>query len=197
MSDRAYCYPPDYTVLKNKLNLRDADLLARFERRLVTARIAQEIPKGDFDLDHLKAIHRHLFQDLYTWAGELRTVEIAKGDQQFQLRRYMEVGVGDVHRRIVASRYLSGLPADLFAQQAGEILGDLNYVHPFREGNGRTQLLYLDQLASRAGHPLDLTKIEEDTWMSASKEAHEGRYEAMSRCVARAIEVDDGGEQQD
>ena len=79
-----YTYPGS-TVLRNKLGLTHAAQLDRLERRLVTQRAAEGIPAGGFDLAHLRTIHRHLFQDVYDWAGELRTVEIAKGGHQFQL----------------------------------------------------------------------------------------------------------------
>lgn len=73
-----YLYPGT-TVLRNKLGLRDAAVLDRAERNLVRLRHREGVPRGAFDLEHLRAIHRHLFQDLYDWAGELRTVEVAKG----------------------------------------------------------------------------------------------------------------------
>lgn len=148
MSDPVYCYPPDYIVLKNKLDLRDAAQLDYVEREFVTQRTVQGIPSGDFDLTHLRAIHRHLFQDIYDWAGDVRTVEIAKGGSQFQFRRYIATGMADVHRRLVAADYLRRLAPTDFAARAGEIIGDVNYIHPFREGNGRTQMLYLEQLAA-------------------------------------------------
>jgi cell filamentation protein len=185
--DTEYCYPPSYTVLKNKLNIRDAKTLDRFERHFVVERIAQGIPQGDFNLAHLRAIHRHLFQDIFEWAGELRTVEISKGGHQFQFRRFIETGMADIHRRLTAQNFLRGLSAQDFAHRAGEILGDVNYVHPFREGNGRTQLFYLEQLAERAGHPLDLRRLDKAAWMEASRQAHLGRYAAMSECIAAAI----------
>lgn len=144
MSDTAYCYPPDYVVFRNKLGLTDAVQLDRFERRIVAQRIAEGVPEGDFDLRHLRAIHHHLFQDVYDWAGELRTVEIAKGGSRFQFRRFIETGMADIHRRLVARNYLMRLTPEAFAEQAGEIMGDVNYVHPLREGNGRKQALYLD-----------------------------------------------------
>lgn len=187
MSDTEYCYPPDYTVLRNKLDLRDGKELESFEREFVMQRIAQGVPSGNFDLAHLKAIHRHMFQDVYEWAGEVRTVEIAKGGSRFQFRRFIETGMADIHRRLVARDFLKGLDAETFAREAGEILGDVNYVHPFREGNGRVQLVYLEQLAQQAGHPLELTRLEREDWMAASREAHLGRYEAMGRCIAAAI----------
>ena len=187
MSDPVYCYPPDHLVLRNKLNLRDAGQLDVFERELVAQRTAEGIPSGTFDLTHLRAIHRHLFQDVYDWAGELRTVEIAKGGNQFQFRQYIPTGMSDVHRRIVAAAYLKGLSARAFADKAGEIIGDLNYVHPFREGNGRTQALYLEALARQAGHPIDLTRLVRESWMEASKAAHAGRYEPFADCINAAL----------
>jgi len=189
MSDPDYCYPPEHTVLKNKLGLRDAVVLDRFERRAITQRILEGVPAGQFDLAHLRAIHRHLFQDIYDWAGELRTVEIAKGSSQFQFRRYIVTGMADVHRRLVAADYLKRLaPAD-FAVRAGEIIGDVNYIHPFREGNGRAQMLYLEQLAARAGHRLDLRLILREEWMAACIEAQRGQYTLLGACIHKALIV--------
>ncbi len=187
MSDPVYCYPPDHRVLRNKLNLRDAAQLDQFERELVAQRTAQGIPAGDFDLAHLRAIHRHLFQDVYDWAGEIRTVEIARGGNQFQFRQYIGTGMADVHRRIVVARYLRNLSARAFAEKAGEIIGDINYVHPFREGNGRTQALYLEALARQAGHPIDLRRLVRESWMEASKAAHAGRYGPFADCIHAAL----------
>lgn len=188
MSDSHYCYPPDFRVLRNKLNLKSAKELDYFEREFVTARAMQDLPQGDFDLAHLRAIHRHLFQDVYDWAGEIRVVEISKGGSQFQARRFIEQGMGDVHRRIKTHNYLRNLPADQFADLAGEIMGDVNYVHPFREGNGRTQLFYLDQLAAQAGHALDLDRVRQLSWMQASRDAHMGDYKPMASCIYAMID---------
>ena len=187
MSDEVYCYPPDFTVLRNRFDLRDAAELDHHERELVSFRIKQGIPSGDFDLAHLRAIHRQLFQDVYDWAGEIRTVEIAKGGNQFQFRQYIGTGMADVHRRIVAAGYLRNLSARALADKAGEIIGDLNYVHPFREGNGRTQALYLEALARQAAHPIDLTRLARESWMEASKAAHAGRYRPFADCIHAAL----------
>ncbi len=149
MSDRDYCYPPDYTVLRNRLDIRDARALDEAERELVALRLLEPVPTGDFDLTHLKAIHRHLFQNVYAWAGEVRAVEIAKGGSRFQPQRFIETGMSDIHRRIVAAGYFRGLEPVGFAEGVGSVLGDVNHVHPFREGNGRTQFQYLKQLAAR------------------------------------------------
>ncbi len=187
MSDRDYCYPPDYTVLRNRLDIRDAPALEAAERELVAQRLLEPVPAGDFDLAHLKAIHRHLFQDVYAWAGEVRTVEFAKDGSRFQPRRFIETGMADIHRRIVAAGYFAGLGPDEFAGGAGPVLGDINHVHPFREGNGRTQLQYLKQLAARAGHVLELTRLDRATWLDASRLSNMGDHAAMTRCIRYAL----------
>lgn len=190
MRDRDYCYPPDFTVLKNRLNLTNARDLEYFETEFVMQRVAEGVPSGDFDLDHLKVVHRHLFQDIYEWAGQLRTVEISKNGHQFQFRRFIETGMADVHRRLVDHNFLKGLSAADFAYAAGQIIGDVNYVHPFREGNGRVQLLYLEQLARHAGHPIDLGKLIGPRWIAASRQAHVGNYAPMGHCIAVAIGIE-------
>jgi cell filamentation protein len=178
VADDPYVYPGT-TVLKNKLGFRNVDKLDKVERRSVADKIARGVPTGDFDLAHLKAIHHHLFQDIYVWAGKVRTVEIAKGGSQFMFRQYIETGMADVHKRIVRARYFKGTTGDAFAREASVIIGDVNHVHPFREGNGRAQLQYLKQLAERAGHRLDLGKLDRKQWIVASRDANRADYGAM------------------
>jgi cell filamentation protein len=181
-----YAYPGSL-VLRNKLGLTDARALEATERALVTQRASEGLPTGQFDLAHLCAIHRHLFQDVYEWAGEVRTVEISKEQQQFQLRRYIETGMADIHRRLAARDHLRDLSRSAFAAAAGEIMGDVNYAHPFREGNGLTQLFYLEQLAAQAGHPIDLSRIDPRRWLGASRAAHGGDYRLMADEIERAL----------
>jgi cell filamentation protein len=181
-----YVYP-DTSTLRNLLGITDSERLDRVERRLIVQRTRRGVPSGEFDLAHLRAIHRHLFQDIYQWAGELRTVEINKGGHQFQFRRYIETGMADVHRRLVQGRFLRGLSVPEFAQQAAAIIGDVNYVHPFREGNGRTQAQYLRQLAAQAGHDLDLARIDPVAWIEASKASHATDYTLMADVIRGTI----------
>jgi cell filamentation protein len=187
MTDDRYVYPGT-TILRNKFGIHDADRLDYVERRLATERATQGVPNGNFDLKHLKAIHRHLFQDIYDWAGQLRTVEISKSGSQFQFLRYIETGMADVHRRLVQRNFLKALDAADFARGAGEIMGDVNYVHPFREGNGRAQMLYLGQLASQAGHKIDIERIRNlQNWVEVSRAAHRGDYAPMGMAIEAAL----------
>jgi cell filamentation protein len=100
VSGDVYCYPGT-RVLRNRYGLTDPDELDRIERQLVADRFAEGAPAGSFDLAHLRAIHCHLFQDVYDWAGDIRTLEIAKGGSQFMFVRFIATGMADVHRRIV------------------------------------------------------------------------------------------------
>lgn len=187
MSDPRYCYPPDYTVLINKFGLTDPADLDYAERLAVRVRMEEGVPTGGFDLAHLQAIHHHLFQDVYVWAGQVREVDISKDGQGFQSVRFIETGMADVHRRLKAEAFLKGRSRQEFAQGAGEIIGDVNHVHPFREGNGRTQTLYLQQLAEQAGHRLHLHRLGRDSWIAASIAAQRGDYGPMRQAIAGAM----------
>ncbi len=184
--DDPYPYPGS-SVLRNRLGITDAAQLAYSERELVTQRATEGIPEGRFDLAHLRAIHRHLFQDVYDLASEVRTVEIAKGGHQFQFRRFIDTGMADAHRRLESANLLRGLGGAAFAAAAGAIMGDVNYVHPFREGNGRAQLFHLEQLAAQAGRKLDLSRLDPDRWVAASRAAHDGDDKPMGDEIGRAL----------
>ena len=187
MTDKNYCYEPDFTVLQNRAGLRTQDGLDRFERRMVRQRIMEDIPTGDFDLDHLRAIHYHLFQDIYEWAGEIRTVELSKSDTGFLPQQFIERSVAQIHESITGQNYLRELSAGKFAERAAVIMGDVNHVHPFREGNGRTQLQFYKQLAERAGHTADLTRIDKDAWIEASIQSHDGSDALIRECLRATL----------
>jgi cell filamentation protein len=95
--------------------------------------------------------------------------------------------MADVHRRIERARFLRGLSAADFAAQVAVIVGDINHIHPFREGNGRTQLQYLKQFAAHAGHPLDLARIAGERWIAASISSHAADYGPMAEVIAGAL----------
>jgi len=186
MTDDPYVYPGSQ-VLRNLPGITDQVALDRYERLAVTARIEQGVPTGCFNLEHLQAIHRHLFQDVYPWAGEIRTNSLSKGPSAFLPARFIETGMTEVHARLTSSNFLRGRDRRSFVQQASVILGDVNHVHPFREGNGRTQMQYLQQLAQQAGHPLDVRRIEPERWLDASIQANCGDYTGMAGVLHKSL----------
>lgn len=97
--------------------------------------------------------------------------------------------MADVHRRLVKAEFLCGMERSVFVGEAAQIIGDVDCVHPFREGDGRTQLQYLKQLAAQASHSLDLTKIDATGWLDASRQAHRARYALMARLIDYALHL--------
>ena len=164
-----------------------AAALEAAERTLVALRLLVPMPTGDFDLAHLNAIHRHPFEDVCAWAGDARTVALAKGGSRVQPRRFITAGMADIHRRIVAAGYFRGSTPAEFAEGAGPVSGDVNHVHPFREGNGRAQLQDLKQRAGRADHTIDFTRIDRSAWLDAARRSNAGEHAAIAPCVRQAL----------
>ena len=175
----SYCYEGT-TVLKNIPDIRDQAVLDEFEAAMTAQRSDEPLPEGSLDATHFYAIHHHLFQDVYEWAGEIRTVRISKGGSAFCYPEYIEQEIQTLFDDLKIRTYLQGLSADEFAMRAAHFLSTLNAIHPFREGNGRAQTSFLLLLADQAGHPLNLDKLVPERFMEAmivSFEKDEGPLE--------------------
>jgi cell filamentation protein len=148
-------------VLINKLGLTTTAELNAAEATLVAIRDAtlrDGLPASfAFDLAGLQAIHYHLFQDIYPWAGDLRVVDIAKGNAFFLAHQEIARVSGELLAALAAENCLQGLEEDEFTRRAGYYFGRLNHIHPFREGNGRTQRAFLRLLANQAGYVIDFS----------------------------------------
>ena len=140
MLEDPYVYPGT-SVLRNRFGVRDAGELARRERDASCAEILALLDSplpGRYDLAHLQAFHRRIFGGVYEWAGELRSVAIAKVDL-FALPMHIAPYLSGVLAQLPGERFLKGMPADRLADRLAHYLAEINAVHPFREGNGRTQ----------------------------------------------------------
>lgn len=132
------------------------------------------------DLAHLRAIHGHLFQDVYPWAGETRTVEMLRpGGPYFTPWAEIEPSWDALAQRVEAQNGLRGLDQGAFARQAAEVYNEVNTIHAFREGNGRSQRLWMDDLARGAGYELDWTKVTGLVNDLASQSAREGDLDPL------------------
>ncbi len=166
---------PQTGLLRNCLGATTAAVLHAAEHDLVIARQIQlgEHPiGGGFDLPHLQAIHRHLFGDVYPFAGLLRTVDIHRIDYpggHFMPARLLPEAAAHVFGDIAADDYLRGMERTRFVDRLTEHFVAINHLHPFREGNGRTQRIFLADLAARAGRRLDWTKITRAQNLAASR----------------------------
>lgn len=161
-----YCYP-DSDVLRNKAGLRSPEALERFETAMTFARSEEPLPRGRFSVSHYQAVHHHLFQDIYTWAGKFRTVRMAKDTSSFCYPEHIADEMNRLFAWLKSEDRLKGRTPPEFAAGAAHFLGELNAVHPFREGNGRTQLTFLAMLANNAGHLLDLDRLDPDRTLDA------------------------------
>jgi len=144
----------DTGVLRNRLGIGDREELARAEAALTASRLydlqRSHLP-GRYDLEHLRAFHRVIFGDVYDWAGELRTVSIGRGSL-FCLPQHLVQFGEEVFGRLAHAHHLRGLYRGTFVGRLTELLAEINFLHPFREGNGRTQRAFVAQLARDAGY---------------------------------------------
>lgn len=186
-----YLYPGT-GVLRNKLEIRDDAELLRAEALFAGAR-EQELRlepnrvRGDFDLARLKATHKHLFQDLYDWAGEIRTVNIGKQASWFARKEDIETKTRTAFAMLKAENNLKGLDAKTFADRAAHYYDQLNAIHPFREGNGRALRVFMHDLAREAGYKLDLTKIDRETHLKAVVAAFNGERRQLAQLFEKSL----------
>ena len=175
MSDDPYVYPGT-DVLRNMRGIRDGDELERFETRLTYLRglqLASDPLVGKYDLSHLRAFHGYLFAGLYEWAGELRTVVLAKTDL-FCLPEHIESYGAEIFGKLAEEDWLRGLRRESFIDRLAHYLGDVNALHPFRDGNGRAQRAFFAQLAADAGFQLDWQLVDPQRNTDASVAAMQG-----------------------
>jgi cell filamentation protein len=147
-------------------------LLAAFEANAAWARLTQlehSPAQGRFDHAHLKAIHQHIFQDVYDWAGQFRTVDLSKDGHLFARPPYIEPALRDLFQKLAEENVLRRTTAIHFAERAGFYLAEINAVHPFREGNGRAQREFLRELAVQASFRLDWRRVTQPEMIAASR----------------------------
>ena len=172
-------------VLRNKLGLETAEELAAAEREITHAALIllRESPvHPTYDLPHLCTIHRRIFGDIYGWAGQIRTVSIAKGSP-FCLPQYIESSSAGIVRALGNENFLRGLERSAFIDRLTFYLGEVNAVHPFREGNGPTQRAFFEQLARDAGFNLDWQHLDTTRNIEASAAIMRGDVEPMRKML--------------
>lgn len=189
MSDDAYVDPVT-GVLVNLLGLSDADQLQAAEADLVFARgdLLELHPlPGDYDVAHLQAFHRHLFGDVYPWAGDFRTVNIARS-ASFGDWRHIRTYLDQVFADLATEHHLTGLDRADFVRRLAHYFGEVNAAHPFREGNGRTQRAFFRQLARDAGWSLRWSKATAEKNAAASEASLMGDNGPLEALLNLALE---------
>lgn len=161
-----YFYPGT-DVLRNKLGIRDNATLRLAEYAYSRVR-SRDVPTFPMTAKGYLATHQHLFQDLYDWAGVPRTVTLGKGESAFAFPHAIEASMEKRFMDLAAKGGLRGLSREAFATGAAHHISELNAIHPFREGNGRTMRLHLQQLAAQAGFRLEPVRLPAQGWIEAS-----------------------------
>ena len=149
-------------TLENRLNITDSADLAREERiskkkaaQLFDNKLLDSFPAGKFDT--LQAIHKYMFEDVFDFAGEIRTVNLAKGNFRFAPLIYLQAALDNIDK----------MPQSTFNEIIEKYV-EMNIVHPFREGNGRSTRIWLDHiLKDEIGKVVDWSKVDKEDYLLA------------------------------
>lgn len=172
----ADCYEGTACLI-NKFGITDEKQLSEIEADITFAK-ASEIEanplNGRFDLEHYKAIHRYLFEDLYDWAGKLRAINISKKGTKFADAENLVNLCAKCFDRLKSNNYFQNIAFDSFVENIVDLYCTLNMLHPFREGNGRTERIFIAQLIRFNGYDIDFSEIDSDYLMIATIQAAQG-----------------------
>jgi len=183
--DDKYTYPGSGGVIVNRLGIRD---LGRLDQALNDyASVAwvhlRQVPAPEPPgFDYLQTIHREMFGSLLDWAGELRQTDVQATGTGIAYARpeYIPESLLPLFRKLEREDFLSGLDAESFADRLADRWGELSAIHPFRDGNTRSQSAYVSAIAERAGHPIDWTGIDVPTLRNLRLVAVAGRHEPLA-----------------
>ena len=179
-------------VLYNKLGLRSTAALEAAEREITHAALIlldESLVSSSYDLSHLQEIHNRIFGDIYQWAGQIRTVAIAKG-AMFCLPQYIDSSAAVIFRELHDDDCLRGMHHDAFVERLAYYLGEVNALHPFREGNGRAQRAFFGQLARDAGFTLAWQHLDPVRNVEASAAIMRGDPELMREMLGALVRDD-------
>jgi cell filamentation protein len=184
---------PNTTVFVNILGITEAKRLSEKEADFTVIRsieLLQKIPilPQTFDFNHLKAIHQYLFQDLYQWAGKPRGYDVKKGNDIFTPASELPKYQNQVFARSLALYNGPRLSGQVeMAEKLAACYGIINIYHPFPEGNGRTQRIFISSLANELGYSIDWHRASAWEVVETSKQAHIGNYEPLEALMSRIV----------
>jgi cell filamentation protein len=185
MAEDPYVYPGTGT-LRNNLEMRDPTELSQAEADIVglaLRALVDEPLSGDYDLAHWQAFHRRIFAALYPWAGELRTVQIAKPNAFYARPEHIAGYARGVFAKLGEERHLVGLDRQTFLDRLTHYHAEMYAVHPFREGNTRSLRAFLSQLAAAAGHRVDWEHLDHKQSFPANVQSLNGNNEQLKELL--------------
>ena len=178
------------TCLINKYNITDEKVLKDLETTVTFSKITEYTlnPLFDtFDVEHYKSIHKYIFEDIYKWAGEYRTVDMTKKGTAFAKAVNIDSLMNNCFDRLNKMNCFRGLTFDEFINNIVDFYCVTNMIHPFREGNGRTQRLFLSQLISLNNYTIDFSDIDTDELMIATIQASNGVTDNLKNVFKNSI----------
>ncbi len=186
-SNDHYCYNGTST-LKNILNIQDMDVLEQAERE-ITALTAKKIDftPPPYGLPYMQRLHHALFSELYSWAGEIRNVDISKGGTRFCNCQRVAAESDKLFSSLKKEEWLKGLTKENFCSKLAEYYCEINMLHPFREGNGRVQRLLFEHLSLAAGYDLDWADVSQSEWIQANIDGVNVNYMPMEKIFNRIV----------
>ncbi len=179
-------YALENGVLKNNFGITDSASLNEVEADIAGVqiqKILKEPAPKSFTALHLCALHEQVFSEVYPWAGHYRQVDIAKGDTHFLRHQDIAAKLDTIFSGLAKEGFLQGANPQAFGEFMGEFLVQLNFVHPFREGNGRVQRLLVTQIATNAGLSLDWQPIGNEAMKQACIAGIQGESRPMARLI--------------
>lgn len=181
------CYPGTQ-VLTNKAGIRDQADLDQFEQLMFESRAVERLPDGALDFAHYLALHHHYFQDVYVWAGEIRRIRTGKGTNWFCYPEHIEAQATRLFSELATRDFLTRVNTKReFAEEAAWFLSELNAIHPFREGNGRIQLVFMTMLARNAGLGINERKLRPAQFLRAMILSFEGELAPLAEEINRLL----------
>lgn len=178
------------SCLINKFGIADENKLSEIEANITLVKSAQleENPiNGSFDTNHYKNIHRYLFEDLYDWAGKFRTINISKKGTSFADTNEIESLCNNCFKRLKEYNYFQNMNFENFIENIVDLYCTLNIIHPFREGNGRTQRIFISQLIRYNGYDINFSDIDSDYLMIATIQSAQGFTDNLSDIFRKHI----------
>ena len=183
-------YIDENGVLINKKGIKDEFELDRVERAssyMKALDLDRNPIKGKFDLKHLQDIHKHLFGDIYPFAGKIRDGYLQKGQQDFTMGYRIIPQAEKLFTQLKNEQFLKKTDPEKIAGRLAYYMGEINAIHPFREGNGRTQRIFISQLAKEAGFELTFSKSTQEEMINASIQAHRCDYKGLESIIEKGL----------
>ncbi len=180
------------TCLINKFDIKDENVLKDLETTVTFGKITEYSLNplfNTYDVTHYKAIHKFLFEDIYDWAGEYRTVDMSKKGTSFAKAENIDDLMSKCFDRLKRNNFFKGFIFDEFIDSIADFYCNTNMIHPFREGNGRTQRVFLSQLINLNGYCINFADIDTDELMIATIQAANGVTDYLKEIFKNTVKV--------